>query len=99
MTPPCQHLSISSRVRYHSGEGALHRSCLLCHGPLVVALQPASPKLLGSQEPLALSRRVPLLVMPLVVCQAETLEATAGRSHLTFRREEYETMKFYKTKN
>jgi hypothetical protein len=58
-------------------EVALHRSCLLCHGPLVVALQLASPEQLGSQEPLALSRRVPLLVMPLVVCRARILEAVA----------------------
>jgi hypothetical protein len=63
--------------RYRSGEGALHWSCLLCHGPLVVALQPVSHEPLGSQEPLALSRRVPLLVMPLVVCRAGTLEAMA----------------------
>jgi hypothetical protein len=59
------------------GEVALHRSCLLCHGPSVVALQLVSPELLGSQEPLALSRRVPLLVMPLVVGRARTLEAVA----------------------
>jgi hypothetical protein len=54
-------------------------SCLLCHGPPVVALQLASPEPLGSQDPLApsLSRRVPLLVMPLVVCRARTLEAAA----------------------
>jgi hypothetical protein len=66
-----------SQVLYRSGEVALHQSCLLCHGPSVVALQLASPEQLGSQEPLALSRRVPLLVMPLVVCQARTLEAAA----------------------
>jgi hypothetical protein len=59
------------------GEVALHRSCLLCHGPPVVALQLVSPEPLGSQGPLALSRRVPLLVMPLVVGRAGTLEAAA----------------------
>jgi hypothetical protein len=59
------------------GKGALHWSCVLCHGPPVVALQLVSPESLGSQEPLALSRRVPLLVMPLVVGRAGTLEATA----------------------
>jgi hypothetical protein len=32
---------------------------------------------LGSQEPLALSRKVPLVVMPLVVCRAGTLAAAA----------------------
>jgi hypothetical protein len=66
-----------AQVRYRTGEVALHRSCLLCHGPPVVALQLASPEQLGSQEPLALSRRVPLLVMSLVVCWAGTLEAAA----------------------
>jgi hypothetical protein len=44
---------------------------------VVVALQPVSPEPLGSLEPLALSRRVPLLVMPLMVCRAGTLEATS----------------------
>jgi hypothetical protein len=57
--------------------GALRRSCLLCHGPPVVALQLGSPEPLGFQEPLALSQRVPLLVMPLVVCRAGTLKAAA----------------------
>jgi hypothetical protein len=56
---------------------ALHPSCLLCHGPLVVAHQLASPEPLGSQEPLALSRRVPLLVLILVVCRAGILEIAA----------------------
>jgi hypothetical protein len=60
------------------GEGAFRWSCLLCHGPPVVATpQPTSPESLGSQEPPALSQKVPLLVMPLVVCQAGTLEAAA----------------------
>ena len=59
------------------GGGCLHRSCLLCHGSLVVALQLVSPEQLGSQEPLALSRRVPPLVLPLVVCRAGILEAAA----------------------
>jgi hypothetical protein len=36
-----------------------------------------SPEQLGSQEPLALSRRVPLLVLPLVVCRAGILEVVA----------------------
>jgi hypothetical protein len=49
----------------------------MCHGPSVVALQLVSPEQLGSQEPLALSRRVPLLELPLVVRRAGTLEATA----------------------
>jgi hypothetical protein len=58
------------------GEGVLHWSCLLCHGPPVVAVpQLASPEPLGSQEPPALSRKVPILVMPLVVHRAGTLEA------------------------
>jgi hypothetical protein len=79
--------STSSASRYifsslvSLGEGALHWSYLLCHGPLVVALQLASPEPLGSQEPLALSRRFPLSVMPLVVCRAKTLEA-ATRSEV-----------------
>jgi mono/diheme cytochrome c family protein len=64
--------------RYRSGEGALRRSCLPCHGPSVAAApQPASPKPLGSQEPPALYQKVPLLVMPLVVRRAGTLEAAA----------------------
>jgi hypothetical protein len=45
--------------------------------PVVAAPQPASPEPLGSQEPLALSRKVPLLVMPLVVRRAGTREAAA----------------------
>jgi hypothetical protein len=40
-------------------------------------MQPASPEPLGSQEPPALSQKVPLLVMPLVVCRVGTLEAAA----------------------
>jgi hypothetical protein len=75
--------STSSASRYiflalvSIGEGALRWSYLLCPGPLVVAApQPASPELLGSQKPPALSQKVPLLVMPLVVCRAGTLEAT-----------------------
>jgi hypothetical protein len=43
-------------------------------------------RLLGSQEPLALSRRVPLLVMHLVVCRAGTLEAAAHSEVPTDRR-------------
>jgi hypothetical protein len=68
---PEGHLGTSSRLRYRSGEGTLHWSCLsLCHGPPVAAApQQASPEPLGSQEPPALSRKVPLLVM--------TLEAAA----------------------
>jgi hypothetical protein len=75
--------STSSASRYiFSGslllwEVSFHQSCLLCHGPLVVAQQLVSPEQLGSQEPLALSRRVPLLVLPLVVCRAGTVEAAA----------------------
>jgi hypothetical protein len=77
-TPPCQHLSTSSRIRYRSGEGALRWSYLLCHGPPVaVAPQPASPELLGSQELPALSQKVPLLVMPLVVRRAGTPRVVA----------------------
>jgi hypothetical protein len=61
-----------------SQEGALRWSCLLCHGPPIVAApQPVSPEPLGSQEPPALSRKIPLLVMPLVVCQVGTLKAAA----------------------
>jgi hypothetical protein len=74
--------STSSASRYifstsvSLGEGALHWSCLRCHGPPVVAApQPVSPAPLGSQEPPALSRKVPFLVMPLVVRRAGTLEA------------------------
>jgi hypothetical protein len=74
-TPPRQHLGTSSRLRYRSEEGALRWSCLQCYGPLVVATQLTCPELSGSQEPLALSRKVLLLVMPLVVCRARTLEA------------------------
>jgi hypothetical protein len=59
------------------GEGALRWSCLLCHGLPVVAPQPTCPELLGSQELAVLSRKVPLLVMPLVVCRARNLEAAA----------------------
>jgi hypothetical protein len=70
--------STSSASRYiFSGSVSLGGGCLLCHGPLVVTQQLTSPEQLGSQEPLALSRRVPLLVVPLVVCRAGTLEATA----------------------
>jgi hypothetical protein len=55
------------------GEGTLRWPCPLCHGPsAAVAPQPASPELLGSQEPPALSQKVPLLVMPLAVHQAGT---------------------------
>jgi hypothetical protein len=61
-----------------AGGGALCWSCLLCPGPPVAAApHPASPEPLGSQEPPALSRKVPLLVMPLVVRRAGTLEAAA----------------------
>jgi hypothetical protein len=45
--------------------------------PVAAAPQPASPEPLGSQEPPALSQKVPLLVRPLVVRRAGTLEATA----------------------
>jgi hypothetical protein len=59
-------------------EGALYWSCLPCHDPQAAATpQQASSRLLGSQEPLALSQRVPLLVMPLVVHRAGTLGAAA----------------------
>jgi hypothetical protein len=77
-TPPRPRLGTSSRIQYRLGEGALRWSCLQCYGPLVVAApQQACPKPLGSQEPPALSRRVPLLVMPLVVGQVGTLGAAA----------------------
>jgi hypothetical protein len=78
--------STSSASRYiFSGEGALHWSCLLCPGPPVAAPpQPASPEPLDSQEPPTLSRKVSLLVMPLVVCRAGTLEvAHIPRCQLT----------------
>jgi hypothetical protein len=75
-TPPHQHLGTSSQLRYRSGKGALCWSCLPCHGPQVdAAPQPESPKPLGSQEPLALSQKFPLLVMALVVRRTGTLEA------------------------
>jgi hypothetical protein len=45
--------------------------------PVVVVPQPTCPEPLGSQEPPVLSRRVPLLVMPLVVCRAGTPEDAA----------------------
>jgi hypothetical protein len=44
--------------------------------PVAAAPQPVSPEPLGSQEPPALSQKVPLLVMPLVVRRAGTLGAT-----------------------
>jgi hypothetical protein len=67
------HLSTSSRPRRHSGEGTLHWPYLLYHGPLVAAApQQASLESLGSQEPPALSQKVPLRVMPLAVCRART---------------------------
>jgi hypothetical protein len=59
------------------GGGCFHWTCLRCYGPPVVAPQPASPEPLGSQEPPALSRRVPLLAMPLMVGRAGTPEAAA----------------------
>jgi hypothetical protein len=59
------------------GEVVLHQSYPLYRGPRVVALPLANPEQLGSQEPLALSRRVPPLKLPLVVCQAGILEAAA----------------------
>ncbi len=76
---PKDSTSLASRYIFSGsvslGEGVRRWSCLLCYGPPVVALQLASPEQLGSQEPLALSQRVPVLVMPLVVCRAGTLEA------------------------
>jgi hypothetical protein len=77
-TPPRPRLDTSSRLWYRSGEGALRWSCLRCYGPPVIAApQSACPEPLGSQEPLALSRRIPLLVMPLMVGRAGTLGAAA----------------------
>ena len=75
--------STSSASRYNfSGLASLERSCpssslSSVRGPPVVALRSANPEQLGSQEPLALSRRVPLLKLPLVVCWAGILEAVA----------------------
>jgi hypothetical protein len=63
--------------RYHSGEVVLHQSYPLYRGPPIVALLPVNPEQSGSQEPLALSRRVPPLKLPLVVCRARILEAAA----------------------
>jgi hypothetical protein len=64
--------STSSASRYNfSGSVSLY------WGPLVVALQLANPEQLGSQEPLALSRVVPPLELPLVVRRAGTLEVVA----------------------
>ncbi len=74
---PRQHLGTSSQVRYRLEEVVLHQSYLLCQGPPVVDLQLANPEQLGSQEPLALSRRVPLLELPLVVGRAGILEVAA----------------------
>jgi hypothetical protein len=77
-TPTHQHLGTSSHLQYRSEEGALCWSCLRCYNPPVVAVpQPTCPEPLGSQEPPVLSRRVPLLVMTLMVCRAGTLEAAA----------------------
>jgi hypothetical protein len=87
---PKDSTSSASRYIFSSsvslGEGALRWSCLLCYGPPVVAPQLASPELLGFQEPPALFRKVPLLVMPLVVCRAGTLEAAAHSEVLADRR-------------
>jgi hypothetical protein len=76
-TPPRQHLGTTSPVRYRSGEVVLHQSYPLYRGPPVVAILPANPEQLGTQEPLALSQRVPPLKLPLVVCRAGILEAAA----------------------
>jgi hypothetical protein len=76
-TPPRQHLSTTSPVWYRSGEVVLHQSYPLYRGPPVVSLPLANHEQLGSQEPLALSRRVPPLKLPLVVCRAGILEAVA----------------------
>jgi hypothetical protein len=48
-----------------------------CSSLVLSSPQLVSPEPLGSQEPPALSRRVPLLVMSLVVGRAGTLEAAA----------------------
>jgi hypothetical protein len=71
MTPPHLHLGTSSHPRRRSGECTLHWPCHLCLGPLAAtAPQQASPESLCSQEPPALSQKVPLLVMPLMVHRA-----------------------------
>jgi hypothetical protein len=77
-TPLHLHLGTSSHPRHRSGEGTLRWPCPLCHGPsAIVAPQPTSPEPLGSQEPPALSQKVPLLVMHLAVRQVGTPEVEA----------------------
>jgi hypothetical protein len=67
------HISVSFHPRRLSGECTLHWPCLIYLGPSAAATpQRASPELLGSQEPPALSQKAPLLVMLLVVRQAMT---------------------------
>jgi hypothetical protein len=72
-TPPHLHLGTSFHPRRRSGECTPRCPCPLCLGPLAtVAPQQASPELLGSQEPPALSQKVPFPVMPLVVHRVVT---------------------------
>jgi hypothetical protein len=80
---PKDSTSLASRYNF-SGSVSLGGSCpssvlSSVPGPPVVALRPVNPEQLGSQEPLALSRRVPLLKLSLGVCRAGILEAV-GRS-------------------
>jgi hypothetical protein len=74
-TSPASRYIFSSSVSLGGGCSSLVLSSMLWSS--VVAPQPVCPKPLGSQELPALSRRVPLLVMPLVVCRAGTLEVAA----------------------
>jgi hypothetical protein len=72
-TAPNTHLGTSSSPRCRSGECTLHWPCLLYLGPSAAAApQQVSPELLGSQEPPALSQKVPLPVMLLAVCRVVT---------------------------
>jgi hypothetical protein len=67
-----------SRPWCRSGEGTLHWRCLQCHGPSAAAApQQASPELLGSQGPPALSQKAPPRVMRIEVRRAVTPRVVA----------------------
>jgi hypothetical protein len=69
--------SLPARIRDSASKDSTSPASRYIFSSSVVAPQPVCPKPLGSQELPALSRRVPLLVMPLVVCRAGTLEVAA----------------------